>query len=392
MMKNTLIKIHLLFVFAITLLSLVGCQPADQKDGVVYNATDYGLSVSNSGEVNSRRLQALIDSLAKTGGTVYIPAGEYEFCENGRQTYGSHCIKMRSGVNIKGDGGSTVLRPVGLSDYGLDMFYFNDYLDIGEPNYLVGCSFEDFVIDASDTSCRTYTSAGKGFMFNLFRDCHFTRVTVINTDATGFGIDCPIDSSIIGCTAIGCGKAAGVNSSGASGFGIGYGYSDEESIIISDCIACGNRKFGFFFEHQGRFSPQMYSAEPKTAFSVNGCYASENLYNFGGICSSSVSYSSCVSERAKEYGFYFESSYDASVLGCTVTACPTGVAVNNSNAEWGVGEINVSDCTFTSVTQYDILAKGSLARLVLKNNRSDLNLVSLCDTAVDLINENNSWN
>ena len=36
---------------------------------------------------------------------------------------------MRSGVSILGDGEKTVLKPVGKSRYGLDMFYFNDYLD-----------------------------------------------------------------------------------------------------------------------------------------------------------------------------------------------------------------------------------------------------------------------
>ena len=156
---------------------------------------------------------------------MYIPAGEYEFAENGKQKIGSHCIKMRSGVSIVGDGEKTVLKPVGSSYYGMDMFYFNDYIDKGEALYLENCRFENFVIDGSETSCRVYTSAGKGFMFNLFKNCHFKNVTVKNTDATGFGVDCPVESTITGCTAIGCGKAATQENSGASGFGIGFGCS-----------------------------------------------------------------------------------------------------------------------------------------------------------------------
>ena len=81
----------------------------------IVNARDYGVLTTNSGEENSRALQALIDSLSETGGTVYIPAGEYQFAANGSQTIGSHCIKMRSDVSIIGDGEETVLKPVGRS-------------------------------------------------------------------------------------------------------------------------------------------------------------------------------------------------------------------------------------------------------------------------------------
>ena len=156
-------KVVILCIFALILLSLVGCQREKMID-----ATRYGLSESNSGEENSLALQALIDETARGGGVIFIPKGEYEFSATGSQTIGSHCIKMRSNVSIVGEGQKTVLKPIGRSQYGLDMFYFNDYLDTGEPTYLENCRFEDFVIDASGTSVVTYTSAGKGFMFNLF--------------------------------------------------------------------------------------------------------------------------------------------------------------------------------------------------------------------------------
>lgn len=285
-------------------LTLSGCRQEEQNNRV--NATDHGLSVENSGQQNSKALQSLIDSLTGAGGTIYIPAGEYVFAENGTQTIGSHCIKMRSNVSIIGDGEETVLKPVGESVYGLDMFYFNDYLDTGEAVYLENCEFRDFVIDGAGTSCETYTSAGKGFMFNLFRNCHWERVTVKNTDATGFGVDCPIDSSMTNCTAIGCGKAATEESGGASGFGIGYGYCAEECITITDCYAEDNKKFGFFFEHQGRFNDAMYTAQTAAGFQVAKCTAQGNLYNFGGICAENVSYIQCTSGEAIKQEVYFE--------------------------------------------------------------------------------------
>lgn len=297
-------RIYRVFAVCMLILVLSGCNQNGQKDWI--DATKHGLSTQNSGQQNSQALQSLIDSLTKTGGTIYIPAGEYVFAENGIQTIGSHCIKMRSNVSIIGDGEKTVLKPVGKSAYGLDMFYFNDYLDTGEAVYLENCRFESFVIDAAGTSCETYTSAGKGFMFNLFRNCHWKGVTVKKTDATGFGVDCPIDSSITNCVAIGCGKAATIENGGASGFGIGYGYCAEETMTISDCYAEGNKKFGFFFEHQGRFNSEMYTAESAQGFIVSQCRAEGNLYNFGGICAENVTYTECTSGVAIKQEVYFE--------------------------------------------------------------------------------------
>ncbi|MBQ9745365.1 MAG: right-handed parallel beta-helix repeat-containing protein [Clostridia bacterium] len=301
-------------IISLLLLALCSCA---ERGGEVINAAEHGLSAENTGELNSKALQAIIDEAAQSGKTVYIPAGEYEFAANGKQTIGSHCIKMRSGVSIVGDGSKTVLKPVGRTRYGLDMFYFNDYLDKGEAIFLENCRFENFVIDGSGTSCEVYNSAGKGFMFNLFKNCHFKNVTVKNTDATGFGVDCPVRSTISGCTAIGCGKAATHESSGASGFGIGFGYCEEESIVISDCTALGNKKFGFFFEHQGRFSSlHRYNALPSENFTVKNCYAAENLFGFGGINTFSTVYENCVSEKSLRYGFFFEDSFGSGAVGC----------------------------------------------------------------------------
>lgn len=279
------------------------------------NARDHGVLPGNTGVQNSKNLQALIDKLATSGGTVYIPEGEYEFAENGSQTIGSHCIHMRSNVSIIGDGEKTVLKPIGVSQYGMDMFYFNDYLDTGTAAYLENCRFEDFVIDASGTSCKTYTSAGKGFMINLFRNCHWRNVTVMYTDATGFGMDCPINSSITACIAVGCGKAATQDDPGASGFGIGYGYADGENISITNCKAVANKKFGFFFEHQGRFDPDRYPFTNQGDFCVTQCTAEGNLYNLGGVLARNVAYIDCVSNSALGMEVYFQECQNCTFNG-----------------------------------------------------------------------------
>jgi len=415
-------KISVIFCLLLFLcVALISCEEnnGSQIPRGTVDATEYGVSVDNTGEENSRNLQKLIDCLSKEGGTVYIPAGEYEFAENGTQTIGSHCIKMKSNVNIIGDGEDTVLKPVGESRYGLDMFYFNEYLDTGKAVYLENCRFENFTIDAEGTSLKTYTSAGKGFMFNLFRNCQWNRVTVKNTDATGFGVDCPIDSSITGCTAIACGKAANDSSGGASGFGIGFGYTDGEGIVISHCHSQGNKKFGFFFEHQGRFSSEKYSAYELHDFNVSDCTASENLYNFGGICALNVSYMNCSSQAARQYGFYFENSIDSGAVSCisadeadtsfvilqsdfykvegvyfdncAVNDAPYGVKIL-SDGTATVSNNKVKNCVFSSICAYTVYTSGGMHSLTLVDNVSDLNTNLLPAGIVFLENSKNSWN
>ena len=117
-------------------------------------------------------------------------------------------------------------------------------------------------------------------------------------------------------TAIGCGKAGTQNSTGASGFGIGFGYSDEESMTISDCTATDNAKFGFFLEHQGRFDTKRYQANTSGEFLVINCNAAKNLYNFGGIVAWNVLYDGCKSRDAVAVGFYFEDCRHCSRVNC----------------------------------------------------------------------------
>ncbi len=78
------IRIYLLFVPLLLLFYTVGCTEEPSAEGFV-NAMERGVSPENTGEENSRALQALLDELTETGGTVYLPAGDYEFAENGSQ-------------------------------------------------------------------------------------------------------------------------------------------------------------------------------------------------------------------------------------------------------------------------------------------------------------------
>ena len=268
---------------------------------------------------NTEYLQELIDEVSNAGGgVVHIPAGTFYFTSGGINARGSenYVIKGRDNVLVEGEGTNettgTILKPYGTPKYGLDMFYYNQYRDTNgnDTTYIVNADFRNFVIDGEMAVGETYNTSGKGFMLNLYKDCDWENVVVKNTDGTGFGMDNPINCTVKNCIAIKCGKNANTNSAGASGFGIGTGFSEEESIHISDCTSIGNKKYGFFFEHQGRFQT-LYRATKSESLVVSNCKAVGNLYNFGGARANDVSYENCTSleedtNSANRAAFYFE--------------------------------------------------------------------------------------
>lgn len=90
----------------------------------------------------------------------------------------------------------------------------------------------------------------------------------------------------------------------------GTGYSNEEYILISNCTSIGNKKYGFFFEHQGRFNNN-YRATYSNGFVVSNCIASDNRYDFGGAKAYDVTYENCISQSSinsstNVLSFYFE--------------------------------------------------------------------------------------
>ncbi len=280
----------------------------------------------------------------KDKGKVTLPEGVFYFAyghtwidehkaEDARSKIETHVIKPTNNLYLKGWGNSenandrkTILKPYISKDYAPyydckdangnivkclfkaapDMFFYNDFkaygYNKGRDNYLKNNRYEDFIINSEKANGADYTSAGKGFMYNVFRDTDWNRVTVLNTDGTGFGVDSPINVVINNSKAEGCGKGKTSLSgtSGASGFGIGTGYAEDEYMTITNSKAIGNRLFGFFFEHQNRFEdiskePAHYTAmRGKTlnsSFIVSNSEARANFYNFGGLYAHDVSYS-----------------------------------------------------------------------------------------------------
>lgn len=264
----------------------------------------------NAMDINTKYLQFLVEN-AKDNQVIKLPAGTFYFSSGGENIRGveNYVVKLNSnvhiegvGINEAGDGKYTILKPYakeGTIKFGLDMFYWNEYADSNfqNPEYIENISFSNFIIDGEDVRGNIYNSSGKGFMINLCRNCSWDKMIVRNTDGTGFGMDNVINGSITNSIAMNCGKNATVNSPGASGFGIGTGYSEEESMYIANCKSIGNTKYGFFFENQNRFGFDRYNATEAAGFVVVDSYATGNLYNFGGERANDVVYINCNSDK-----------------------------------------------------------------------------------------------
>ena len=390
----------------------------------VYNATDYGLSTENTGLQNSNFLQALIDTLNNnSGGTIYIPAGEYMFAQTGDvEQWGGTSVRLKSNVSIVGDGASTVLLPTGTEEKCFNMF--------GGANtdwtYLENCRFENFVIDGKDQHCQTYSTSGKGFAINLLKNCHWRNVIVRNTDATGFGMDCPINCSITNCVAENCGKAATVDSPGASGFGIGFGRSTDEYMYIHNCTAIGNKRYGIFFEHQRRFWPNdnYYPATYNRGFIITNCISQLNNWNYGCTQGIDVTYKGCVSSGAVKFGYLLQNSQQCNILNCIADSeGDTAYVINANTIDGGtqpnkdnkiigcisklspyackivnidsVGEMTrniVKDCYFNLAQTNTVLMIGEMDNLILQGNISNGAPNISSATITNLVDTGNSWN
>lgn len=347
---------------------------------VLTDVTQFGVSVNNEAVTNSNALNALIDKASSFGGTLYFPPGTFKFGATAANYSGDRCIKLKSNVSIIGSGPDTILQPTGTSSDGLDMFHFNDLIDIesNPANYLENCIFADFVVDGVNQSTKNYTSAGKAFMVNLMRNCHWIRVMSRNIDATGFGMDCPIMCSMHDCVAENCGKAATNTSPGGAGIGIGFGFAENaESILITGCECHDNKTFGLFFEHQRRFSTfgHLYKATATLGLISDNNIAYNNYNNFGCIQGLGVQFTNCISHKAKNHGYLLQNSEQCRISTCysnSETATSYVIYANNSDG----AIVNNDNVISNNISKYsDAGAKvvrtsgtASMARNVIKNN------------------------
>lgn len=314
-------------------------QASSEYQGLIITASKLVANSTKATTIanNTKYLQQYIDQASDAGGgMVKIPKGTYYFASAGvqRENVSECVIKCRNNVIVEGAGSNertgTILKPYAPSNYlPVDMFYFNNYAESNsvDTTYLENADFRNFVVDGINAVASTYTSAGKAFMINLLKDCDWENVVVKNTDGTGIGVDCPINCTINNCVAINCGKGGYIHEKnnnteapGASGIGIGTGFSNKESMYITNCRVEGNYKYGIFFEHQGRFS-KYYTATDAVGFIASNCISKGNRYDFGGERANDVTYENCISKQdnSNTTAIHFGNmSRDTHIVNCKV--------------------------------------------------------------------------
>lgn len=123
-------------------------------------------------------------------------------------------------------------------------------------NFLRNSHYSNFLIEGENQIVRPpeigpgYWARIKGFFFSHWQDCVINNVQCQNTGATSFGNDHADRCWINDCRAENGGRLATVGTFGASGFGIGTGRLLREEILVTNCIAVGNKNYGAFVERQ----------------------------------------------------------------------------------------------------------------------------------------------
>ena len=196
----------------------------------VYSVLDWGAVGDGSTDCLAAFRNAYIDVSAIGGGDVLVPMGVYKL---------TNLVAPKSNVNIIGEGigrsilklyGGAAIKHTGASD-----------------NVLENCTFRDLEVDASEQTIE----GAKGFFITYGKNLFYERIYLHDTWATGFGNDFMVDSVYSFCIAENCGRGGTIESYGYSGFGIGTGAYQVETVTLSNCIARGNKRYGAFFEVQG---------------------------------------------------------------------------------------------------------------------------------------------
>lgn len=245
-------------------------------------------------------------------GAIYIPAGVLYY-------NGGVWTKR---VSIVGEGmAATILRPQGVDAAGLGFYIGQPGVNAAEAP-VDGTVYRDFTIDGADqTVSGSYHTGCKGFNSKYMKDAVFTRVRVMNTVASGFGIDYLQSVRFTDCYAVNCGRLNDGSYEGGAGFGIGTGTYLVEDVTLSGCVAINCGKWGLFTETQGAGVGAPYKS---AGMKVVGCHFSGNKTNIG---------------NAGSRGMLIDAT--------TIVGGEYGIAIVNANNE-GVGERTV----ITNVVQY----------------------------------------
>ena len=194
-----------------------------------------------SGEIINYTLDEML-TRASYGSTINIPNGEYIV---------QALITMVSGVSIKGeDKHKTILKASAKNRYNNDFKQSVFYISVATDYVLEDVEYSNFTVDRTNSENISYTVDTKAFYAQKCKNSHFHDLRILNVPATGFGIDYLQNVVIENVYCYNCGYGWDTILKGCSGIGIGTGYYDDESFIITDCIVDTCGQAGIFIEKQ----------------------------------------------------------------------------------------------------------------------------------------------
>lgn len=235
-------------------------------------------------------LQKTVDTLSTMGGgTVIIPPGTYKVARSSPTS--EYCILWKSNVSMKGSGiGKTIFKIGNREDTDLYTFIYR----LTKANPITNCDFSDFTVDMSEMANETtpYSHKGKAFYIQGQIGGTYERLELISTPSTALGIDFIKDVKIDKVICKNCGRlwhldytsSTGTHleeGPGGAGIGIGTGYLDDESCIVSNCICDGCGHYGIFFEHQALFGVSTYTKVAKNVIIHNNIIKNGRFHGIG---------------------------------------------------------------------------------------------------------------
>jgi len=258
----------------------------------VYNVRDYG-ATGNGTTDDAPTIAAAITAAASSpaGGIVYLPKGSYYL--------GSELVPQDE-VVIAGAGiGNTTLLPQGTNAA------FHTIRTQLSP--LSHAAFRDFTIDGSAQS-GAYAPGIKGIFVQYLLRCTFDNLEILNTYATGLGIDYLRECVISRVIVDGAGRGNNGAQPGGNGIGIGVGgWTDttpaEESTLILGCHVRNITRFGIILERQGTINARGYRIVGCTA---TLCGSNSSVNQGAGFCdagATSAVFDTCIAEANLGPGF-----------------------------------------------------------------------------------------
>lgn len=182
------------------------------------------------------------------GGTINIGVGQFALSE-------TMPIKMRSFVNIKGAGiNATRLVKTSVSAKGRTAVFMAQGMDENYTDtFTTDFQHTDFTIDCSQWKAATsqYENGMKAYQGHYCKRALFDHLQIIDSPATGFGIDYCHEVTITNCIFENCGRSWGtLSDNGCNAIGIGTGVWAEENVVIANNIINNSGRHGIFIESQ----------------------------------------------------------------------------------------------------------------------------------------------